>query len=176
MKRKLEKEPYVAEASVTRKLPNTIAIKVVERQPVALVSLGPDLFLATNTGEVFKKAEPGDDMDLPVVTGIRPELATEDRKGLAILVRRALDVVDEAEKTTILKRFPIEEIHIEKDGSVEAIVGREGISIHLGDPPFKRKVEEADRVLAEVQKRHANPSVVFLDNDASPERVVVRLR
>jgi cell division protein FtsQ len=176
VKHAIEKEPYVSEAAVVRKLPNTISIKVVERQPAVLVALGGDLYLATHSGEIFKQVEQGDDSDLPVVTGIRPEMAATDRPGVAILVRRALDVIEEAEKTAIVKRYPIEEVHIEKDGAVEAIVGREGISIYLGNPPFKGKLEQADRVLAEVQKRKINASVVFLDNDAKPDRVVVRMK
>lgn len=175
-KRSIEREPYVAEATVVRKLPNTVSIKVVERQPAALVSLGGDLYLAARSGEIFKQVEQGDDSDLPVVTGIRPDMAATDRPGVAILVRRALDVIDEAEKTSFVKRYPIEEIHIEKDGSVEAIVGREGISIHLGNAPFKGKLEQADRVLNEVQKRKIAATVVFLDNEAKPDRVVVRMR
>jgi cell division protein FtsQ len=176
VKRSIEREPYVAEATVVRQLPNTISIKVVERQPAVLVGIGNDLYLATHDGDVFKQAEAGDATDLPVVTGIRPELAVEDRQGLSILVRRALDVIDEAEKTGIAKRYPVQEIHIEKDGSVEAIVGQQGIAIHLGNPPFKGKVEQADRVLAEVEKRKSSASIVFLDNDANPDRVVVRMR
>jgi cell division protein FtsQ len=176
VKRALEKEPYVAEATVARKLPNTIAIKVVERQPAALVGLGSDLYVATHEGDVFKQLGPEDPSDLPVVTGIRPEMAVDDRQGLAILVRRALDVVDEAEKCGLAKRYPVQEIHIERDGTVEAIVGREGISIHLGNPPFKGKLEQAEKVLTEVQRRKSNAEVVFLDNDANPDRVVVRMR
>lgn len=175
-KKAIEKEPYVAEATVTRKLPNTISIQVVERQPAILVALEDKLFLATQDGHVFKELGPEDAYDLPLVTGIKPELAVNDRDGLAILVRRALDVVDEVQKTSIAKRYPVQEVHLEVDGTCELVVGREGISIHLGAPPFKGKLEQADRVLAEIQKRKSNASVIFLDNEANPDRVVVRMR
>lgn len=175
-KKAIEKEPYVAEATVTRKLPNTISIKIVERQPAILVSLEDKLFLATQEGQVFKELAPEDDYDLPVVTGIKTDAALNDRDGLAILVRRALDVIDEVQKTSIAKRWPVQEIHLEVDGTCELVVGREGISIHLGAPPFKGKLEQADRVLAEIQKRKSNASVIFLDNEGNPDRVVVRMR
>lgn len=175
-KKAIEKEPYVAEATVTRKLPNTISIQVVERQPAILVALEDKLFLATQDGHVFKELAPEDTYDLPLVTGIKAELAVKDRDGLAILVRRALDVVDEVQKTNIAKRYPVQEVHLEVDGTCELVVGREGISIHLGAPPFKGKLEQADRVLAEIQKRKSNASVIFLDNEANPDRVVVRMR
>ncbi len=175
-RRAIEKEPYVAEATVTRKLPNTITIKVVERQPAILVSLEDKLFLATQEGHVFKELAAEDVYDLPVVTGIKPDTAVNDRDGLTLLVRRALDVIDEVNKTSIAKRYPVQEIHLEVDGTCELIVGREGISIHLGSPPFKGKLEQADRVLAEIQKRKSNASVIFLDHEGNTDRVVVRMR
>lgn len=175
-KRAIEKEPYVAEATVTRKLPNTINIKVVEREAAIIVALEDKLFLATQEGDVFKELAPEDVYDLPVVTGIKPELAVNDREGLTLLVRRALDVIDEVNKTSITKRYPVQEVHLQVDGTCELIVGREGIAIHLGNPPFKGKLEQADRVLVEIQKRKSNASVIFLDNEANTDRVVVRMR
>ncbi|MFO0617809.1 MAG: FtsQ-type POTRA domain-containing protein [Polyangiaceae bacterium] len=175
-KKLIEKEPYVAEATVTRKLPNTISIKIVERQPAVLVALEDKLYLATQEGEVFKELAPEDVYDLPVVTGIKAETALKDRDGLTLLVRRALDIIDEANKTNIVKRYPIQEVHLEIDGTSELVVGREGISIHLGNPPFKGKLEQADRVLAEIQKRKSNASVIFLDDDGNSDRVVVRMK
>lgn len=173
---KIEKEPYVAHATVTRRLPNTIAIQVTEREPAVLVSIGESLFVATHEGEIFKEVADGDPTDLPLVTGIRPDQVANDREGATLLVRRALEVVEELDKTSIPKRYPIEEIHLDKDGSVEAVVGREAISLVLGTAPFKSKIEEADRVLLEVAKRKSNAAVAFLDGSSNPDRVVVRMR
>jgi cell division protein FtsQ len=55
-------------------------------------------------------------------------------------------------------------------------IGREAIALSLGQPPYRDKIEEASRILNEVARRKANASVIFLDNDAHPERVVVRMR
>ena len=56
----------------------------------------------------------------------------------------------------------------EKDGSLVVFIGKEAIALHLGQPPFRDKVEQAGRVLNEVARRKANASVVFLDNLAHP--------
>jgi cell division protein FtsQ len=173
---KIEHEPYVAHATVTRKLPSTVAIQITEREPALLVSIGESLYLATREGEIFKELADGDPTDLPLVTGIAPDMVARDREGATLLVRRALDVADELGKTNITKRYPLQEIHLDKDGTVEAVVGREAISLVLGTAPFKGKLEEADRVLAELAKRKSNAAVVFLDGSANPDRVVVRMR
>jgi len=175
-KASMSSHPWVAEAVVTRRLPATVNIAIVEHQSAALVALDGKLYLATRDGEIFKELDDGDPVDLPTVTGIEPDRVADDREGVQLSVKRALDVAEELDTAGISKHYPLQEIHLKKDGSTVAIVGRDAISIHLGPPPYKGKIEQAKRVLYEVRRRKAKPSVVFLDNDANPDRVVVRLR
>jgi cell division protein FtsQ len=172
----ITQDPWVEKATVTRKLPSTISISVVEREAAAMVNIGGELYLATRDGDLFKKMGQEDPVDLPVITGIPASQVATDRKGVVIAVRRALDVADEADRTGIAKRYPLEELHLEKDGSLVVTIGREAISLSLGHPPYRDKMEEASRILNELARRKANASVIFLDNDAHPERVVVRMR
>ena len=67
-------DPYVAKATVTRRLPGTIAISVVEREARATALVGEDLFLVTAEGEIFKKVGPDDAVDLVSITGITETL------------------------------------------------------------------------------------------------------
>ena len=173
---KIEHEPYVAKATVTRRLPSTVSIQIVEREPSAIVSVGDELYLATREGEIFKQVADGDPTDLPLVTGIDSAGLVNDREGASILVRRSFDVIDQIDRSGISKRFPVQEVHLEKDGSVKVTVGQEGILLVLGDGPYKAKLEEAQRVLAELEKRKTKASILFLDAGSSPDRVVVRMR
>jgi cell division protein FtsQ len=172
----IEEDPWIEKATVTRKLPSTVTITVTEREAAAMVAIGPDLYLATRDGDLFKKIGADDPSDLPLVTGILPAQVASDRAGAVITVRRALDVAEEADRAGLAKRYPIEELHVDKGGSLTVIVGREAIALGMGQPPYRDKVEEASRILAEVARRKANASVIFLDNEAHPERVVVRMR
>ena len=172
----ITQDPWIEKATVIRKLPSTISIAVVEREAAALVSIGGELYLATRDGDLFKKIGQEDPVDLPIITGIPASQVTTDRPGVVIAVRRALDVADEAERTGISKRYPLQELHLEKDGSLVVTIGREAIALSLGHPPFRDKMEGASRILNELARRKANASVIFLDNDAHPERVVVRMR
>ncbi len=149
---------------------------MIEREAAALVAVGPDLYLSTRQGELFKKPEPGDPHDLPVVTGTHPEDVVKDRRGAVAMIKKALDLAFEYERMGAAKSLPLQEVHLEDDGALVLEVGKEPISLRLGRGPYRQTLEQASRVIGELAGRHAQASVVFLDNDAHPERVVVRMR
>jgi cell division protein FtsQ len=169
-------DPWIEQASLRRKLPSGIAIEVVEREAAALVAVGPDLYLVTRQGEPFKKPEAGDPYDLPIVTGVRPEVVINDRPGAIASIKRALDLAFDYEHIGPAKSFPVQEVHLEDDGGLVLSVGKEAIQLHMGKGPYRQGIDQANRVLGELGNRRASASVVFLDNDAHPERVVVRMR
>jgi hypothetical protein len=45
----------------------------------------------------------------------------------------------------------------------------------LGRGPYKNKIRLGMKIESELARRNARPTVVFLDDDIHPERVVVRL-
>ena len=59
---------------------------------------------------------------------------------------------------------------------VTLIVGKGGLEVVLGQPPYRKKLEQASRVLAELAKRGSKAETLLLDNDARPDRVVARVR
>ncbi len=172
---KLLADPWIAEASLARKLPGTILVGVKERRAAALVALGPT-FLASSDGRPFKQAELGDPVDLPMVTGVRPELLAEDPEGATRAIRRAIDLAAEVESCGLGARLPLQEVHVSDDGTFAVVVGRSAMQLVLGAPPFRRKLDQAVRVVAELDRRGAKAGAIMLDNDQRPDRVVVRMR
>ena len=172
-------DPWLASVILSRRLPGTILVRVTERRAAALAALG-DTFLTTADGEPFKKLEPGDPpeevADLPLVTGLRPEAMTEDPDGSMRTIRRAIDLAAEFAHNPLSKRSPLEEVHVEADGAFSLVVGRSAMQVVLGSPPFRRKLDQAARVVAELDKRGAKADAIMLDNDTRPDRVVVRMR
>jgi cell division protein FtsQ len=168
-------DTWIADATLARRLPGTILVHVTERKPAALVALG-ETYLATADGEPFKKLEPDDSVDLPLVTGLSPAGVAADREGATRTVRRAIDLAAEFEHGPLAKRAPLQEVHVEPDGSFTLVVGRGAMQLALGRPPFRRKLEQAARVVSELDRRGASADSIMLDNDTRPERVVVRMR
>lgn len=174
--RRLLQDPWIATAQVERTLPSTITIQVTEREAAAVVAVDGDLYLCTHEGELFKKLETDDPIGLVVISGLTSSQVASDRNLAVARVRTALELLANYERRGPSGMHPVQEIHIADDGGLRMVVGKSAVTLEMGKPPFRKKVLRAGRVLTEVRKQKADPAIVFLDNDAHPERVVVRMR
>lgn len=174
--RRLLENPWVRTAKVGRELPSTLRIEVTEREVAAVTVLEGGLYLVTPEGEPFKESEAGDPGDLPVITGVGPRDLALDRARAIDRLALGLEVLREYESLPMAKTFEPEEVHLESDGAVTLTVGKRGMTLALGAGPFRQKLLMAARVVAKVQATGELPGIVFLDNEAHPERVVVRMR
>jgi cell division protein FtsQ len=168
-------DPWIREATLSRRLPGTVTVQVTERDAAAIVALG-DSYLASRDGDVFKRLEPGDPTDLPAVTGLTADAIADDREAAIRSIRRALDLAAEYDRSPLAARAPLEEVHIADGEALTLFVGKSGIALELGVAPFHQKLEEASRVLGELDRRGAKADAIMLDNEAHPERVVARVR
>ncbi len=168
--------PWVAEVRVVRRLPGTVRVEVVEHEPRAILSLMGKSFLVSEEGVPFKELGSGDPHDFPVVTGLSTAALARDRRAELDRLVETLALLRDYERLSLARAFPVQEVHLGPAGGVDLVVGIEGTTLHLGTGPFKQKLLRAERVLEKTRKAHGNPGVVFLDNDAHPERVVVRVR
>lgn len=177
-KNRMLEDPYVKSVTLARRLPDTILVDIDERVPAAIVALaGSDsTLLVTRDGEAFKKVEVGDPPDLPVITGLRSELAETDREAFGDAVRRALDVVVDYQQSTLAAKMPLQEVHFEPKNQITLLVGSPVTSLVLGGPPYRKKLEQAARVVFELDHRGQKPDAILLDNNSRPERVVARVR
>lgn len=174
-KQKLLSDPWVLSAEVSRKLPDSVTISLTERKAAALVALG-ETMLATRDGVVFKRLEEGDPTDLPVVTCLDETTVATDPEGTKRTIEGALDLLAEYETTKIAQRYPAEELCARPDGTFALVIGKDGLSLRLGPAPYRRKLAQAERVLYELERRRTKADLVLLDNEARPDRVVVRVR
>ncbi len=69
IREKLEALTWVKKASVERRLPNVLAIALLERQPLALWQMDGKVALIDSDGQVIEGVEPKFFADLPVVVG-----------------------------------------------------------------------------------------------------------
>jgi cell division protein FtsQ len=173
---KLLRDPWVSSAHVLRKLPNTLRIEIAERDAVAVAVLGDRPFLVTSDGEPFKEVKADDPSDLPILTGVSAGDWARDRVGSEERLRTGVDLVRQYDRLGMAKVHPAEEVNLAASGYTVLTVGRQGIALELGRAPFARKLAMAAEVVGELAAKGRTPGLVFLDNEAHPERVVVRMR
>lgn len=172
---RLSAHPWIAEALVTRRLPGSYDIEVRERRAVALLALG-EVFLVAEDGAVFKRAEDGDPIDLPVITGVERERFLRDRAFRTSILLEAVALLHDYRGAGLARREPIGELHVERDDGLSLYVGDDATYVRLGHGPFRPKLRRLRTVLDELGRRGARAEYVYLDNERRPDRVTVRVR
>ena len=169
----LRRHPWISSVEVRRTLPPALEVKVSERRAAALVDLG-GLYLVDAEGEVFKRALPGDGLDLPVVTGITRYDWVERRAEVEPLLHAALALLDRWAERGLDRRTPVSEIHISADYGTTLWAGAEGLEIRLGQGALPEKLARLERVLAAVEAEGRRAEVLHLENRRRPDWVAVR--
>lgn len=172
---RLLKSPWIREAHVARKLPSTLRVDVEEREAAAIAVMAGQLFLVTRLGEPFKELATDDPNDLPSITGVTVEGTPRDPGLEKQRLSTALDVLHHYSQVRLSRIYPPEEVHLTPGGEVVLMVGPKGMALYLGFGPWPKKLSLAERIFAKLQAQRSTPSLVFLDNRAHPERVVVRV-
>lgn len=172
----LLKDPWLGSVRVTRRLPSTLEVTVTEREARAITPVNDGLYLVSKQGEPFKQIEAGDPVDLPVITGLSPERLQRDRSRELDRLSTALDVIAQYERLTLSRIYPLEEVHLTDGGAISITLGKEGVVVHLGAGELRQRLLMAERVIDETRRAGRLPGIVFADNQAHPERVVVRMR
>lgn len=92
VKGRLEKHPWVKSVDVEKRFPHSLIIRA-ERQEVLALALDGGLHYMNRRGDLFKKVDPGEGIDYPVVTGLSDKEGERDAQiGAAIEVLCLLEV------------------------------------------------------------------------------------
>ena len=173
---RLLQNPWIAQARVNRKLPSTLEVELKQRDATAIAAVGERLYLVSKEGEPFKQVEAGDPFDLPVVTGLHAENLQRER-GLELeRLGVGLEVIRQYGRLGMSRVSAPEEVHVGDAGQITLTVGKEGVVLALLTKNLRQRLLMAERVVTEMRQSGRLPGVVFADNQAHPERVVVRMR
>ena len=141
---------------MSRKLPDTVSIEVVEREAAALVSIGGDLYLVTRDGDLFKKPEPGDPFDLPVDhrhPGRRGRRGPARRRRSWSSARSTS--LAEHEHTGLAQALPSRRCTSRTTAGWFSSVGKDAIALHLGKGPTGRASSRPRACCHELASRNA---------------------
>jgi cell division protein FtsQ len=131
LKARLRSSPWVADATVTRTLPNTVRVEVHERVPLALAEIDR-LYLMDGDGALVDIYGPRTGVfDLPIVRGLLG-VDEDSRRGRA---RRAgILLADLAELAQ-----EISEVFVEPSGDLRVVLRGPGEVLLFGDPPYRQR-------------------------------------
>lgn len=171
--RRLAQHPWVEKAQVRRDLSGkALIIEVQERIPRALILLD-ELYLMDRNGEIFKKAEPKEKLDLPIFTGLSlPEWKQRDPKAME-LIQQALELLDLLERRKVFSLREISEMHLSKRNGLTLYTLDGGVPVRLGRGEYEDKLNRLEKVLPDVRSKLKSVEYLALD---SPKRVVVKMK
>jgi cell division protein FtsQ len=169
----MAKHPWVEKVKVRRDWARkALVIEVQERVPRALILL-EDLYLMDRYGEVFKKAESKDRLDIPVLTGLSRKAIRERDKRALELVRQALDLLELLGQRKAFTAREVSEIHLSKQNGLTLFTLNGGIPIRLGSGEMADKLNRLERVLPDLRQKAQE--VEYLDLNY-PRKVVVKMK
>ena len=170
--RAMTTHPWVRRVDITRHFPHSVAVRVVEHIPAAMVVL-QDLYLLDEQGEPFKRITAADTVDLPLVTGLGRDAYMRDPAKTVEKFRTALGLARAYEASDAAHGEKLSEVRVERDGAV--LVTGLGQEVRLGDGATDEKLVRLGRVRGELSRRGLLARTIRLDNRTRPGWVAVEL-
>lgn len=176
VERALLAHPWIARAELTRKWPDRIKLRIQERQPVALVQLGEELYYIDRQGSLFKPLSPGDPDNFPVITGLTPENLQHPKGVVPPLVAQTFQLL------AVLKKAPaplnlgnVSEVHLDQDRGFTLYINGLGAALDLGFKDYLPKLDKFAKVLPVLAQKGylAKTGRINLDY---PQRVLIDLK
>lgn len=163
--RHLKDNPWVKDVIIKRVFPHRLKITIHERVPVALAH-HKRLFLVDNEGVLFKEVEPGDDIDMPIITGL------SFSKPNTHLIKEIFVLLDSAEETGALPKDMVSEVHVESNVGFIVYTLQRAMPIRISSRDYKRKLTLFARIREDLNNRQIEPKRIDL---VSPEVAHVKV-
>jgi len=169
--RKIEENPWIARASVSRVLPRQVVVRVAERVPRAVVSLGY-LYYVDGSGEIFKLLGPDDRLDYPLISGLDREFLLQKPAEARQVLREAMELIDELSTRGEFNLEDVSELYCDRTNGFVLYTYVGGVPVRMGFGNFKDKLDRLERVFQELEPRLL--ALKHIDLNVM-ERVIVRL-
>lgn len=150
--------PWVKTIYIGRELPDRLVLDIRERKPVALVKENGVFYLIDGEGHIFKKLSHGDDVDLPVITGVKINLA--EKPPLYADTLKLLETLFTSGDYGFLGT--VSEAHLDGVFGLSLLTDS-GLYLKLGREDFYGKLNQLKIVLADLEKRGMSHGRLFVD-------------
>jgi len=150
---KIIANPWVKDVRIERNFPHQLIIEITERVPVALASQ-EGLFLVDREGDLFKKVERQDNIDMPVITGLSLSEPNTQR------VKEILDFLETAEHMGVFPVRTVSEVHVDGDYGITLYTLTENISIQMSLKDYSEKLALLRSLKEDLAKRKIEPQAI----------------
>lgn len=174
VRKQLLAHPWIADARVSREIPETITIQVAEHEPLAQVDLGRR-FLINAEGRIFKEVQEEALEGLPVIKGVTYSDISLGEDELSPAMASVVDLLAICRsKSSVIHYDRIASLFLDKEMGITLSLKDGQQQIKLGFDGFETKLKRFERLrpILEGNRKWSAFHVVDLNN---PDRIVVRL-
>jgi cell division protein FtsQ len=140
-RQKLLDAPWVADASIRRVFPRTVAVVISEREPLGIGRIQNALYLLDQEGSVIDEFGPKyAEFDLPLIDGLAPRAGNPDGSAAdqrAILAGRVL--ADLQRRPDLAQK--VAQVDVSNANDAVVVLKDDGVLLHTGDAHFADRVQ-----------------------------------
>jgi cell division septal protein FtsQ len=175
--RRLTAHPWIDQATVTRNWPDEVAIRIRERQPVAMINLKEGLCYLDKELAVIGPVAATDDIDFPVITGLEDLSAPLDKEAAwSAALADALALINQAGRgNSYLPSQNISEIHVSQEGELVLYLLDQVFPIYLGHEDMKDKYWRLAKILKGLYKSREIFRIDHIQMDYLQDKVLVSM-
>ncbi len=171
----LIEHPWVQSVVVRRDPPNHVFVALREYEPAALV-LFDSLYLADPMGTVFKPATAGEELDLPIISGVDVNGGDEPDRDE---IMRGLDLIASWRAAGPPGGMELSQVHLDpiRGFSLTAVdsEGENPVIVHFAEKDLSGRLSRFSSLLELLSETGERPREVFLNNHRRPQWVVARV-
>ncbi len=171
-RKKLLGHPWIEQAQVRREFPSTIFIRITEHKPLAVLDLG-EKFILNTKGLIFKKLEPGDPENIPLVSGLSySDIGTIQETGSIrfISVMEVLRLGNEPD--SVVPNQMIRRIDVDRQIGLLLHTSDQKKIIKLGFENYSEKYAQLKKVIFQLKDQYNLNDYNCIDL-INPDRIVV---
>ena len=152
--------PWVADATLRRRLPATIEVEIRERKPLGLARIGHELHLVDGAGTIDEFGPRYADLDLPIIDGLVGDAASPrprvDQSRAQTVGRLMADLRTRPALARRVSQIDVSDAH-----DVHVILDGESAVIRLGDTQFAERLQLYADLQATLRQRV--PEIDYVD-------------
>jgi cell division protein FtsQ len=142
LRRIVEAEPWVKDASVRRRLPDLLLVSIVEREPAATAIIDGELFVVDPEGVILDRYGPRyDSLDGPLAVGLQNMARENAREANAARMHAYLRVLGDFRSPQRDYSQAISEINVENIERVAVIPANDTVPVYLGNDRFLQRFQ-----------------------------------